>query len=66
MIPTFGINTYEKTIIVRKCSELTERLKTIYDILKTGYKLFKKRKSVVHKLPLKEIETQQQQLLKLS
>jgi len=63
MITTTGTSTFNKTIETRKCSEPEEKLKAIYDILKSKYKPFTKRKSVVHKPELKKIETQQQRLL---
>ncbi|HUZ58443.1 MAG TPA: hypothetical protein VMU83_06655, partial [Hanamia sp.] len=63
MITTTGMNTFNKTIVTRKCSEPEEKLKAIYDILQSKYKPFTKRKSVVHKPELKKIETQQQRLL---
>ena len=63
VITTTGTNTFDKMVTVRKCSQPNEKLKTIYDILKANYKPFKKRKSVVHKVELKKIETQQQRLL---
>jgi hypothetical protein len=63
VITTSGTNTYGKIITVRKCSQPNDKLKRIYDILKTNHKPFVKRKSVVHKPELKKIETQQQQYL---
>ena len=63
VITTSGTNTYGKTIVTRKCSEPEDQLKRMYDILQSKYKPFTKRKSVVHKLELKKIETQAQQLL---
>jgi transposase len=63
VITTSGTNTYDKIITTRKCSQPNENLKRIYDILRTNHKPFTKRKSVVHKLELKKIETQQQRLL---
>lgn len=63
VITTTGTNTFEKMVTVRKCSQPNEKLKSIYDILKTNYKPFRKRKSVVHKMTLKKIETQQQRIL---
>ena len=63
VITTTGQNTYDQIISVRKCSEPNESLKTIYDILKSEYRPFRKRKSVVHKPTLKKIETQQIQAL---
>jgi hypothetical protein len=43
---------------VRKCSEPGEQLKRIQSILLIKSKPFSKRKSVVHKLELKNNETQ--------
>ena len=63
VITTTGTNTFDKMVTVRKCSQPNEKLKAIYDILKTNYNPFKKRKSVVHKVELKKIETQQRRLL---
>ena len=63
VITTTGTNTFDKMVTVRKCSQPNEKLKAIYDILKTNYKPFKKRKSVVHKVELKKIETQQRRIL---
>ena len=63
VITTTGTNTFEKMVGVRKCSQPDKKLKSIYDILKTNYKPFRKRKSVVHKMTLKKIEIQQQRLL---
>lgn len=58
IITTIGTNTYDRTIVIRRCSEPEERLTTILDALKIKYKPFSKRKSVVHKLELKNYETQ--------
>ena len=63
VITTTGTNTFEKMVTVTKCSQPNEKLKSIYDILKASYKPFRKRKSVVHKMTPKKIETQQQRLL---
>ena len=63
MITTSGTNTYGKIIVTRKCSQPDEKLKRIYDILQSKYTPFTKRKSVVHKLEPKKIETQQRRLL---
>lgn len=59
VITTSGTNTYDKIISVRKCSQPGDKLKHIYDILKTTHKPFTKRKSVVHKLELKKKEIPQ-------
>ena len=54
VITTSGQNTYDQIISVRKCSEPNKPLKTIYDILKSDYRPFRKRKSVVHNPTLKK------------
>lgn len=58
IITTHGTNTAGVMIGVRKCSEPTEQLKRIQSILLIKPKPFSKRKSVVHKLELKNNETQ--------
>jgi DDE family transposase len=63
VITTTGKNTLDQLVSTRKCSEPNENLKGILDILKTNYQPFRKRKSVVHKPPLKKIESQQVRLL---
>ncbi len=63
VITTTGKNTFDQVVSTRKCSEPNENLKVIYAALKTNDKPFRKRKSVVHKPPLKKIETQQIRLL---
>ncbi|MEO8961338.1 MAG: hypothetical protein ABI325_05620 [Ginsengibacter sp.] len=61
-ITTIGTNLYCK-ILIGEFSEPEEKLKRIYDILQSKYKLFTKRKSVVHKPESKKMETQQHRLL---
>ena len=61
VVTTAGTNTYNKTIITRRCSQPNEKLTNIYNILKLRHQPFTKRKSVVHKLEQKKEETQQQQ-----
>jgi len=63
MITTTGQNTYNQLISIRKCSEPNKNLKEIFDILKTEYRPFRKRKSVVHKTTLGKIENQHLRLL---
>ena len=63
VVTTTGTNTYDKTIVTRRCSQPNEKLTSIYNILKTKPKPFTKRKSVVHKLEPKKNETQQLRLL---
>lgn len=63
VVTTTATNTYNKTITTRRCSEPSEKLTNIYDILKLKHQPFTKRKSVVHKLEHKKDETQQLRLL---
>ena len=49
IVTTKGTNTFDKTIIVRRCSEPVPKLKALLDILKIKHQPFTKRKSVVHK-----------------
>ena len=63
VITTTGKNTFDRIVSTRKCSQPNESLKAIYDTLKTNYRPFRKRKSVVHKTPPQKIETQQIWLL---
>jgi transposase len=58
IITTHGTNVAGLEIGVRKCSEPGEQLKKIQSILLIKQRPFAKRKSVVHKLELKKIETQ--------
>ena len=58
VITTTGINTYDKVVTVRKCSQPNENLKNILNILKAKHQPFTKKKSVVHRLELKKDETQ--------
>lgn len=63
VVTTTGTNTYDKTIVTRRCSQPNEKLTSIYNILKTKPQPFTKKKSVVHKLEPKKNETQQLRLL---
>ena len=63
VITTSGTNTYDKTITTRKCTLPNNQLKEIYTILQAKYQPFTKRKSVVHKLETKKIETSKKQIL---
>ena len=51
IITTSGQNTFDEVVSVRKSSEPEEKLKQLFDILKTSHKPIKKIKSVVHKHP---------------
>lgn len=57
VVTTTGTNTFDKVIIVRKCSEPAHKLTVLLGILKIKHQPFTKRKSVVHKSELKKIES---------
>lgn len=63
VITTSGTNTYDKTVTTRKCTLPNDNLKQIYSILQTKHQPFTKRKSVVHKLKSKKLETSEKQKL---
>lgn len=63
VITTSGTNTYDKTVVTRKCTVPNDNLKRIYDILQTKHQPFTKRKSVVHKIETKKTETTEKQRL---
>lgn len=54
VVTTYGKNTFDETIYVRRCTDPNEKVRTIYQAL--GYKNypFVKRKSVVYKSELKK------------
>ncbi len=54
VVTTYGKNTFDETIYVRRCTDPNEKVRAIYQAL--GYKNypFVKRKSVVHKSELKK------------
>ena len=54
VITTSGTNTYDKIITTRKCTQPNDKLKNIYNILKSKHQPFTKRKSVVHKPELEK------------
>jgi Transposase DDE domain len=49
VITTTAKNSLDQLVSIRKCSEPDKNLQDIYDILKSKYQPFRKRKSVVHK-----------------
>ena len=63
VITTTAKNSLEQLVSIRKCSEPDKNLQDIYDILKSKYQPFRKRKSVVHKPSPQKNETQQVRLL---
>ena len=66
VITTTGQNTADRIISIRKCSEPSPKLKELMDILKTNYKPFRKRKSVVHKMTPNLLKYPENQLLMLN
>jgi transposase len=63
VVTTEGANTYNKIVTTRRCSQPNEKLTNICNIFKIKHQPFTKRKSVVHKLELKNDQNQQQRLL---
>jgi hypothetical protein len=63
VITTTAKNSLNQMVSIRKCSEPDKKLQEIYDILNSKYQPLGKRKSVVHKPPPPENETQQVRLL---
>jgi hypothetical protein len=56
IITTSGQNAFDQIISVRKCSEPSEQLKQLFDIINAKHKPFKKLKSVVHRPPPKNFQ----------
>lgn len=63
ILTTGGQNTFDKTVTVRKCTEPNEKLSKLLALLKIPPKPFRKRKSVVHKLPPRKNQINQNQLI---
>jgi transposase len=61
IITTSGQNTFDKTVTARKCTQPSEKLRHLLDLLKIPPKPFGKRKSVVHKLSPRKNENNQNQ-----
>ncbi len=55
-------NSHDQVILIRRCSEPNQPLKTLYDALKYKYAPFVKKKSVVHKSELDKCQFIDQQL----
>ena len=60
-VTTTAQNTHDQTITIRRCSEPNEKVKQLYDALKYKYAPFTRKKSVVHKLELKKLQTVEMQ-----
>ena len=56
VITTIGYNKAQKEVIVRKCSEPEQKLKTLHQALNIKNRPFTKLKSVVHKPKLKKLQ----------
>jgi transposase len=57
IVTTTGQNTYDKIVTVKKCTLPNEKLKHIYQTLNVNQRPLKKKKSVVHKLPIQKNQT---------
>ena len=55
-VTTLAQNNHEEVILIRRCSEPNQQVRTLYDALKYKYAPFIKRKSVVHKPELKNCQ----------
>jgi len=60
-VTTLAQNVQDEVIMIRRCSEPNEKVKKIYDVLKSKYAPFKKKKSVVHKSELENCQSIEQQ-----
>ena len=61
-VTTLAQNQVEEVIKIRRCSEPNQKVVELYNALKYKYAPFKKRKSVVHKSELEELQIIEQQL----
>lgn len=55
-VTTLAQNHVEEVIMIRRCSEPNQKVIQLYDALKYKYAPFKKKKSVVHKSELEEVQ----------
>jgi hypothetical protein len=60
-VTTLAQNHVEEVIKIRRCSEPNQKVVQLYDALKYKYAPFKKKKSVVHKSELEELQLIEQQ-----
>jgi hypothetical protein len=56
-VTTVAQNVHDQVIIIRRCSEPTQRVRQIFDVLKYKHTPFVKKKFVVHKSELKKNES---------
>ncbi len=61
-VSTLAQNHVEEVIKIRKCSEPNQKVIQLYDALKYKYAPFKKKKSVVHKSELEDLQLIEQQI----
>ena len=60
-VTTLAQNQVEEVIKIRRCSEPNQKVIQLYDALKYKYAPFKKKKSVVHKSELEQVQLIEQQ-----
>jgi len=60
-VTTLAQNNHEEVIMIRRCSEPNQSVRSLYDALKYKYAPFVKRKSVVHKYELENCQFIEQQ-----
>jgi len=60
-VSTLAQNQVEEVIKIRRCSEPNQKVIQLYDALKYKYAPFKKKKSVVHKSELEEVQLVEKQ-----
>ena len=60
-VTTLAQNNHEEVIMIRRCSEPNQSVRSLYDALKYKYAPFVKRKSVVHKSELENCQFIEQQ-----
>jgi len=61
-VTTLAQNHVEEVLKIRRCSDPNQKVIELYDALKYKYVPFKKKKSVVHKSELEELQIIEQQL----
>jgi len=55
-VTTLAQNDKDQVILIRRCSEPNQKVQTLYDALKYKYEPFIKKKSVVLKSELREMQ----------
>jgi hypothetical protein len=59
-VSTLAQNDKDQVIQIRRCTEPNQKVQTLYDALKYKHAPFKKKKSVVHKSELEDLQTTEQ------